>query len=107
MFYEPDYSADIRAEDGRTSACCPLSSCFWERPTCNSLSTYFLDAEDTGRASILESHPISSRASVLTSWHRLRHGRGAFALFMQFWQPRRIQREDGAPPISVKWWLLT
>jgi lactate permease len=29
------------------------------------------------------------------------------ALFMQFWQPKRIYREDGAPPVSAQRWSLT
>ncbi|MDL2401627.1 L-lactate permease [Rhizobium mayense] len=32
---------------------------------------------------------------------------GTLALFMQFWQPKRIYREDGAPPISAQRWSLT
>ncbi|WP_258163349.1 L-lactate permease [Rhizobium sp. TH2] len=32
---------------------------------------------------------------------------GALALFMQFWQPKRIYREDGAPPVSAQRWSLT
>ncbi|AYG57454.1 L-lactate permease [Rhizobium jaguaris] len=32
---------------------------------------------------------------------------GTLALFMQFWQPRQIYREDSAPPISAKRWSLT
>jgi lactate permease len=32
---------------------------------------------------------------------------GTLALFMQFWQPKRIYREDGAPPVSAQRWSLT
>ncbi|WP_075289446.1 L-lactate permease [Pararhizobium arenae] len=32
---------------------------------------------------------------------------GTLALFMQFWQPGRIYREEGAPPISAQRWSLT
>lgn len=31
---------------------------------------------------------------------------GALALFMQFWQPRNIYREEGAPPVSAQRWSL-
>lgn len=31
---------------------------------------------------------------------------GALALFMQVWRPRRIYREDGAPPLSQQRWPL-
>jgi lactate permease len=31
---------------------------------------------------------------------------GTLALFMQFWQPKRIYREDGAPPLSAQRWSL-
>lgn len=31
---------------------------------------------------------------------------GTLALFMQFWQPKTIYREEGAPPVSVQRWSL-